>query len=147
MSNKKDLTNEAPVLFPNGGEVTFIMPDTNTLGKLKDAKRGVNLTAKYMRVEDWKEHIDKPLTFFYVGYKEAKDAKGDSFMLARLIDSNGNPVVSAPTILTQSLANLPIGQGVEITCTEVRKNNSGGFTPYFDIVKLEVNLFTGNTAD
>lgn len=132
-------------LYPEGGEITFVMPNTNTLGKLKDAKKGAKLTAQYMRVEDWKQLIGQEKNFFYLGFKNAVDSQGDHYALARLIDSEGNPYVSAPTILTQSLSNLPIGQGVSITCTEVRKNNSGGYTPYFDVVRLEINIFGNGT--
>lgn len=132
-------------LYPEGGEITFIMPNTNTLGRLKDAKKGAKLTAKYMRVQDWEKIIGEEKAYFYMGFKNAVDSHGDHYGLARLMDSEGNPYVSAPTILTQSLANLPIGQGVSITCTEVRKNNSGGYTPYFDVIRLEINIFGNGT--
>ena len=130
-----------PELYPENGEVTFLMPNTNVIGQLKKAKKGQSLTAKYMTVEDWSEKIGKPMRCIFLGFKESTDAKGDTYYLARLVDENQKPFVSAPTILTQSLALVPAGQGVEITCTKVEKNSSGGKTPFFDVVKLDFNVF------
>lgn len=138
MDNKE---KEKSVLYPEGGEVTFLMPNTNVIGQLKKAKKGQNLTAKYMTVDDWAERIDKPMRCIFLGFKAAEDAKGNTYYLARLVDENQIPFVSAPTILTQSLALVPAGQGVEITCVKVEKNSSGGKTPFFEVVKLDFNVF------
>ena len=132
---------EKPVLYPDGGEVTFLMPNTNMIGKLKEAKKGQNLTASYMTVADWEKVINVPKRCIFLGFKEAKDPQGNTYYLARLIDENQNPFVSAPTILTQSLAMVPAGQGVEITCTKVEKNSSNGRTPFFTVVMLDFNVF------
>jgi|GEM_PF-2135314 len=139
MENQKQ--NESPVLYPKGGEVTFIMPNTNALAKLKQAKKGANLTAKYMTAEDWSATKGEEQRCIYLGLKEAVDSEGREYWLVKL--HNGKePFVAAQTILVQSLANLPIGQGVSITCTGVEKAKTGKIVR-FEIADLGIN-FLGN---
>lgn len=130
-----------PVLYPKGGEVTFLMPNTNALAKLKEAKKGANLTAKYMTAEEWAKLENKEQRCIYLGLKEASDADGREYYLAKL--HNGKePFVAAQTILVQSLANLPIGQGVSITCTGIEKASKGKIVR-FEVADLGIN-FLGN---
>ncbi len=130
--------NNAPVLYPKGGEVTFLMPNTNALAKLKEAKKGANLTAKYMTAEDWAKLEGKEQRCIYLGLKEASDADGREYYLAKL--HNGQePFVCAQTILVQSLANLPMGQGVSITCTGIEKATKGKIVR-FEVADLGINF-------
>ena len=130
-----------PVLYPKGGEVTFLMPNTNSLAKLKDAKKGANLTAKYMTAEEWAKLENKEQRCIYLGLKEASDADGREYYLAKLHNGK-DPFVAAQTILVQSLANLPIGQGVSITCTGIEKAAKGKIVR-FEVADLGIN-FLGN---
>ncbi|OBS13338.1 hypothetical protein ATE49_12885 [Elizabethkingia miricola] len=129
-------------LYPKGGEVTFIMPNTNVIGTLKNAKKGASLTAKYMTAEDWAALKGKEQRCFYLGLKEAADSDGKVYYLAKL--HNGTmPFVAAQTILVQSLANLPIGQGVSITCTGVDKAVKGKIVG-FEVADLGINFLGSN---
>lgn len=127
-------------LYPKNGEVTFMMPSTNALGKLKEAKEGRSLTAKYMTVEDWKELQDQELLCFFIGFKEAVDGDGKPFMLAKLIDSENKPFVAAQTVLCQSLSAAQPGQGVKIICTGIEKAAKGKMAT-FEVIELDINLF------
>ncbi|MCB0460353.1 MAG: hypothetical protein KDC74_10115 [Flavobacteriaceae bacterium] len=126
-------------LYPKNGEVTFLMPNTNAIGVLKKAQKGRSLTAKYMTVEDWQSEKGKEKLCYFLGFKESVDASGEVYYLAKLHDGD-TPFVAAQTILVQSLANIPVGQGVSITCTDVVKNSKSGKTALFDVVELDVNL-------
>src|SRR5690606_24118044 len=128
-----------PVLYPKGGEVTFLMPNTNALGVLKKAKKSRKLTAKYMTVEDWAAVKGEEKLCYFLGFKEATDSKGDVYYIAKLHDGQ-SPFVAAQTILVQSLANIPVGQGVSITCTDIVKNANNGKTAMFEVIELDVNL-------
>jgi hypothetical protein len=70
--------------------------------------------------------------------KEASDADGREYYLAKL--HNGQePFVCAQTILVQSLANLPMGQGVSITCTGIEKAAKGKIVR-FEVADLGINF-------
>lgn len=130
--------NNNPVLYPHNGEITFIMPNTNALARLKDAEKGASLTAKYMTAEDWAAVKGVEMRCIYLGLKGAVDADGREYYLVKLHDGKA-PFVAAQTILVQSLANLPIGQGVSITCTGVEKASKGKVVR-FEIADLGINL-------
>ena len=139
MENVKQKTNDELGLYPVNGEVTFLMPNTNAIGRLKEAKEGMTLTSKYMTLEDWIAEQGVEKRCFYLGMKEALDSDGEKYYLAKLHDGE-KPFVVAQTILVQSLWNTPIGQGVAITCTGAEKNNNGGKTATFEVTQLELNL-------
>lgn len=131
--------NKKQELYPKNGEVTFLMPNTNAIGVLKKAKVGRKLTAKYMTVEDWQAEKGSEKLCYFLGFKESEDASGNPYYLAKLHDGKV-PFVAAQTILVQSLANIPVGQGVSITCTDVVKNSKNGKTALFEVAELDVNL-------
>lgn len=130
-------------LFPKDGEITFLMPSTNFLGKLKDAKPVQSLTAKYMTIDDWAEMKGKELRCVFLGMKEAVDSKEDLYYLAKFTDGK-KPFVAAQTILVQSFTSVPIGQAVRITCTDIVKNSKNGKTALFSIDDLGFNVFENN---
>jgi hypothetical protein len=140
-----EVLNEKSVaeLFPTGGEITFLMPSTNMIGMLKDAKPQQTLTAKYMTVEDWQKEQGIEKRCIYLGMKSATDASGDQYFLAKFTDGK-SPFVCAQTVIVQSFATVPVGQAVSITCTEVVKNSKNGKTALFEISDLGFNAFDKN---
>ena len=129
-------------LYPVNGEVTFLMPNTNTIAKLKDAKKGVTVTSSYRTKEDWVALKDKPQKCFYLGLKEASNENGEVYYLVKLHDGK-SPFVAGQTVLVQSLQSVSVGQGVQITCTGLSSSGSRKI-PMFEVVQLEINLFEGN---
>ena len=126
-------------LYPKDGEVTFLMPNTNTLAKLKDAPVGANITSKYRTKEDWMELKGKPQKCFYLGIKEAFNDKDEVYYLVKLHDGK-SPFVAGQTVLVQSLQSVPVGQGVQITCTGLSKSGTRSI-PMFDVAQLGINIF------
>jgi len=129
-------------LYPKNGEVTFLMPNTNTIAKLNSASKGPTVTASYRTKEQWNELKDKPQKCFYLGLKEATDENNKTYYLVKLHDGK-NPFVAGQTVLVQSLQSVPVGQGVQITCTGLSKSGTRSI-PMFEVVQLEINLFDNN---
>ncbi|MEK0369713.1 MAG: hypothetical protein QQN55_00960 [Nitrosopumilus sp.] len=126
-------------LYPKNGEVTFLMPNTNTIAKLKTAEVGANITASYRTKEEWVELKGKPQKCFFLGMKEAVDENDKVYYLAKLHDGK-SPFVAGQTVLVQSLASVPVGQGVQITCTGLSGSGSRKIA-MFEVAQLGINLF------
>lgn len=126
-------------LRPTNGEVTFLMPNTNMLGKLKDAKPTKTLTSKYMTIDDWQNQKGIEFRVIYCGIKEAIDSSGELYHLVKLNDGK-QPIVAAQTVLVQSLFNVPIGQAVSIVCIDVVRNTKNGKTALFEVMDLGFNV-------
>lgn len=134
---------QKPNLFPKNGEITFLMPSTNAIARLKDAKVTSKLTVSYMEKSEWIARKGEAVTCFFLGLKEAQDAKGGSYFLAKLHDGEKGFVV-AQTVLIQALMNTKVGQGVSITCTGSTKTTGGNDIPLFDVDELDINIFDAN---
>jgi hypothetical protein len=144
MSAENQTTEEQkPNLFPKHGEITFVMPSTNAIGKLKDAEVKSKLTVSYMEKSEWIAKKGEAITCFFLGFKEAQDAKGGSYFLAKLHDGEKAFVV-AQTVLIQALMGTVVGQGVSITCTGSTKTTGGNEIPLFDVNELDINIFDAN---
>lgn len=127
-------------LYPKNGEVTFVMPSTNAIGALKGADVSKKLTISYKEKTEWIAQKDQPIECFFLGFKDATDAKGNTYFLAKLHDGVKG-FVAAQTVLIQALMNTQIGQGVRITCTGSTKTTGGNDIPLFDVDELDINLF------
>lgn len=129
-----------PELHPKNGEITFIMPSTNAIGALKNAETNRKLTVSYKEKSEWISEQGVPVECFFLGFKEASDAKGNTYFMAKLHDGD-KAFIAAQTVLIQALMNTTIGQGVRITCTGSTKTTGGNDIPLFDVDELSVNIF------
>lgn len=136
-------TQDQPALYPKNGEVTFVMPNTNAIASLKEAKTNRTLTVSYKEKSEWIAQKDQPVECFFLGFKEANDAKGNPFFLAKLHDGT-KAFVAGQTVLIQALMNTQIGQGVRITCTGSTKTTGGNDIPLFEVDELNINIFDAN---
>lgn len=139
----KENQENKPELYPKNGEVTFVMPSTNAIGALKNAETSRKLTVSYQKKEEWIAEQGKPVECFFLGLKEANDAKGNTYFLAKLHDGD-KAFIAGQTVLIQALMNTKIGQGVRITCTGTTKTVGGNEIPIFDVDELNINLFDAN---
>jgi hypothetical protein len=135
--------DQKPNLYPKNGEVTFIMPSTNAMGHLKDAPVSRKLTVSYMEKGEWIAKKGIAIDCFFLGFKEAADAKGGSYFLAKLHDGEKAFLV-AQTVLIQALMSTKVGQGVSITCTGSTKTTGGNDIPLFDVDEKDINIFDAN---
>lgn len=136
-------TEDQANLYPKNGEITFVMPSTNAIGALKDASVTKKLTVSYFKKEEWIAEKDHPIECFFLGFKDAQDAKGNTYFLAKLHDGTKAFVV-AQTVLVQALMGTKVGQGVKITCTGSTKTTGGNDIPLFDVDELDINIFDAN---
>lgn len=132
-----------PILYPENQEVTFFMPDTNSIAVLKKAEKTRNLTATYMTVEEWEKVKGVEKRCVFLGMKPCIDSQGEGYYMAKLHDGT-KPFVAAQTILIETLMQVKDGQGVSITCTDVIKNSKNGKTVMFDVAELDFNVFPKN---
>ncbi|MBE8727949.1 hypothetical protein [Flavobacterium hungaricum] len=136
-------SNVKPELFPKNGEVTFIMPSTNAIGALKEAGVSRKLTVSYMEKSEWIAKKNEAVECFFLGFKEATDAKGATYFMAKLHDGE-KAFLAGQTVLIQALMNTKIGQGVSIKCTGSSKTTGGNEIPLFDVDELNINIFDAN---
>lgn len=142
-AENQNTENQKPNLFPKNGEVTFIMPSTNAMGQLKDAAVSRKLTVSYMEKGEWIARKGEKIDCFFLGFKEALDAKGNTYFLAKLHDGEKAFLV-AQTVLIQALMSTKPGQGVSIVCTGSTKTTGGNDIPLFDVDEKEINIFDAN---
>lgn len=128
------MEGQKPNLYPQNGEVTFLMPSTNAVGRLKTAEKGRDLTISYKTKEEWLAEKGTPQRYFFLGFKKAENEKGDEYYLARLSDGE-RTFVCAQTILIQALMGVSFGHGIEVKCTGSVKAK-GGSIPQFEVAEL-----------
>ncbi|MDK7376101.1 hypothetical protein QP519_11215 [Weeksella virosa] len=119
-----------------GQEVTFVIPNTESLGRLNDLKPSFSLTLKYKTADEWAVLKDQPVRAYYMGMKEIPNEDGELINCALLV-SQSECFLSGQMTLIEAVKNLPPQTPVEITYRNKRNNKSSqGSTMIFDVVKL-----------
>src|SRR5690554_6680768 len=98
--------NDNAVQQAAGAEVTFFIPNTESLGKLQDLTPQFSLTMKYKSADDWAALKDKPLRAFFMGMKEVPNEDGENVNCGVFVSSN-EVFISGQMILTEAVKNLP----------------------------------------
>lgn len=116
-----------------GTEVSFIMPDTDSLGSLKNMEQGFSLNLKYKLADDWAALKDKEIRGYYKGLKEIPNKDGELVTCAGFITED-ECFISGQMILVEAVKNLAIDTPVSIIYRGKRNNKSSeGSTMLFDI--------------
>lgn len=119
-----------------GTEVSFLIPNTETLGKLDKLNPTFSLTLKYKSADDWAALKDKPVRAYYIGMKEIPNEEGDLINCALLV-SQTECFLSGQKTLVEAVKNLEPNTPIEITYRNKRNNKSSqGSTMIFDVEKL-----------
>jgi hypothetical protein len=119
-----------------GAEVTFFIPNTEEIGKLKELKPEFSLNLKYKTADDWAAIKDKPLRAFYMGMKEIPNEEGEVIQCGAFI-SESECFISGQKLLVDAIRNLNSKTPVEITYRGKSQNKSTeGSTMKFDVVTL-----------
>lgn len=130
MSNKNDLAKAA------GTEVSFVIPNTESLGILKELNPQFSLNLKYKKKDDWAALKDKAVRAFYMGNKEIPNEDGETVVCGVFV-SEKECFLSAQTTLIEAVKNLEIKTPVQITYRGDKNNKSSkGSTMIFDVEKL-----------
>lgn len=119
-------------------EVTFIMPDTESIGRLKQMNPSFSLTLKYRKAEDWAALKNQEVRAFYMGMKDIPNEKGDVVHCAVFVTET-ECFLSAQTTLVEAVRPLPSRTPLAITYRErkTNKSDSSRSTCVFDVVTLE----------
>lgn len=116
-------------------EMVVHMPNTESLGTLKDMKTGFKLNYAYKTQEEWLKIQDKPIRCFYMGLKEIPNKDGELVNCATFA-SESEVFMAGQMVLVDSVKNLKQQTPIEITYRGKKPNKSGGSTNLFDVVIL-----------
>lgn len=119
-----------------GTQVTFIIPDTESLGRLDELEPQFNLTMKYRSTDDWAVLKDKPIRCFFMGMKPIPNENGELVNCGVFV-SKTECFISGQMLLVDAVSNLSAGTPIEVTYVGKTKNkNSDGQTCNFLVSKL-----------
>lgn len=119
-----------------GTEVTFFIPDTESLGKLHEMETKFSLNLKYKSSDDWAALKDKPIRAFFMGLKEIPNEK-DEMVTCGVFASDKEVFIAGGMTLIESVKNLPVKTPVQITYRGKKANKSSdGQTMIFDVEML-----------
>lgn len=119
-----------------GTEVTLVIPNTESLGKLKEMNPSFSLTMKYKSADDWAMLKDKPLRCFYNGLKEVPNEDGELVNCGVFV-SEKEVFISGQMVLIDAVKHLKPKTPIEIIYRGKKPNKSSdGSTMIFDISTL-----------
>lgn len=128
--------NENAVNNAAGTEVTMVIPNTESLGVLKELTPKFSLTMKYKSADDWATLKDKPVRAYYMGIKEVPNEDGE-MVLCGIFVSETEVFLAGQLILVEAVKNLQNSTPLEMTYRGKKSNKSGnGSTMMFDVQTL-----------
>ncbi len=134
---QKDIVNTTgSITQVTGQEVIFFVPDTESIGKLKELKPKFSLTLKYKSADDWAALKDQSIRVFYMGIKGIPNEKGEVINCGVFV-SEKEAFLSGQMTLIEAVRNLPSKTPLQITYRGKKANKStNGQTMIFDVEKL-----------
>lgn len=119
-----------------GAEVTILIPNTESIGKLKELNPSFSLTMKYKSADDWAALKDKPVRAYFMGLKEVPNEDGENVNCGVFVSEN-EVFLSGQTILVDAVKTLPPQTPIQITYRGKKQNkSSNGSTMMFDVQTL-----------
>ena len=116
-------------------KVTLEIPNTESLGELKDMRPVYNMTAKYRTQEEWMDYKDEPIRAYYLGIKEIPNPEGEMVACA-VFATESEVFLSGQMVLVDAAKKLANKTPVEITYLGKKRNKKSGSTNMFDVVIL-----------
>ncbi|MDR0429630.1 MAG: hypothetical protein LBH58_04025 [Tannerellaceae bacterium] len=131
MEQQKDAIRQAA-----GTEVTFFIPNTESIGKLKDMQPKFWLNMKYKTADDWAKIEGIPQRVYYMGLKEIPNEDGETVTCGAFV-SEKECFISGQKLLVDAVRILPVKTPVEIVYRGKSKNKiTDGSTMKFDVIIL-----------
>jgi hypothetical protein len=119
-----------------GTKVSFVMPDTESLGQLDSMGKQFNLTMKYRTTDDWAVLKDVPVRAFYMGIKSIPNENGELVNCGVFITQK-ECFISGQMLLLDAVQNLIPKTPIEIIYRGKTKNKTtDGMTCVFEVSKL-----------
>lgn len=132
------MENSTEIKEVSGKEVTFFIPNTESIGKLQELDTKFKLTMSYKKQEDWIKIENQPVRAFYMGLKEIPNEHGEMINCA-VFTTEKECFICGQMVILDAVRNLkPTTQenqtAVQITYLGKKKNkNSDGSTNIFDV--------------
>lgn len=119
-----------------GTEVSFVIPDTESLGHLQDLEPKFSLNLKYKTSDDWAALKGQPIRAYYMGMKEIPNEDGELITCGVFVTQN-ECFISGQMTLVDAVKNLSSKTPVQVTYQGKKANKSSeGSTMIFDVEKL-----------
>jgi hypothetical protein len=125
-----------------GTRVTFVVPDTESLGRLETMEPKLSLNTAYRLEEEWQKLINKPIRCYYMGMKEIPNPEG-KLVLCGIFVSSTEVFLAGGIMLIDRLRDLPPTDGKNKTAiqltylgTRPTKSDPNKKLLTFDIQKL-----------
>ena len=117
-----------------GTEVTFSIPNTESLASLKDMTPKVSLNFAYRMEAEWETLKGKPIRAFYLGIKQIPNPEGN-LVNCGLFASSTEIFLAGGIILIVAIKNLPLKTPLQLTYlgTKETKADSNNRAVTFDI--------------
>ena len=120
-----------------GTELTFVIPDTESLGHLKAMSEDFSLTLKYKNADEWAALKDQEVRAFYMGIKEVPNEKGE-LVLCGVFVSDKECFIAGQKLILDAVRQLPSKTPVAIIYRGKKTNKSTeGSTMIFDVHTLK----------
>lgn len=127
---------EKAVVPAQSAEVTFVMPNTASLGKLKEMQPDFSLTMKYKTGDDWAAIKGQEVRAYFMGIKEIPNENGELVTCGVFVSAT-ECFIAGQKLLVEAVRQLDSRTPVAITYKEKRANKSTeGSTMVFDVKTL-----------
>lgn len=127
---------DSEIAKASGAEVTFVIPDTESLGKLKELNEKFSLNINYKTKEDWAQIKDKPIRVYFMGFKDIPNEK-DEMIKCAVFASESELFIAGQMTLIEAVSKTEPNTPLQITYTgSVNNKTSDGSTMRFDVVTL-----------
>lgn len=130
------MSQESEVQKAAGTEVSFLIPDTESLGNLSGLEPKFSLNLKYKSADDWAALKGTPVRAYFMGIKEIPSEDGEMVKCGVFV-SEKECFLSGQFTLVEAVKNLPQKTPVQLTYQGKKQNKSSeGSTMMFDVEKL-----------
>lgn len=101
-----------------GKEVSFFVPNTESIGQLQNLKTKFKLTMAYKTADDWAVLKDQPIRAFFMGLKEIPNEHGEMIICATFT-SEKEVFICGQKMIVDSVRNLPPTTENQVTAVEI----------------------------
>ena len=120
-----------------GTKVSFTIPNTARLGRLKEMEPDFSLDLKYRTADDWAMVKGQEVRAFFMGFKEIPNPDGELVTCGVFVTST-ECFIAGQKLLIEAVRQLDLGTAVAITYVEKKNNKSTeGATMVFSVKTLK----------
>lgn len=130
-------SNTSAIQTMAGTEVSFIIPSTDSLGRLYDMEPDFSLDLKYRTADDWAAIKGKEVRAFFMGFKEIPNSEGELVVCGVFVTPT-ECFIAGQKLLLEAVKQLTPQTPVSITYVEKKANKStDGSTMIFNVKTLK----------